>query len=78
MGLAADLAQRAHVDTLGVHVDDHAADALVLGDIGVGPHQGHADIGVVGVTRPDLLPGDEPATLGPDCLGAQRGEVAAS
>ena len=49
MGGARDLAQGSDLDAGRVHVDDQDADALVLGDLGVGAHVAEALLGPHGV-----------------------------
>ena len=69
--------QRADLDALGVHVDDHGRDALVLGHVGIGADGGQAEAGVVGAARPHLLAVDEPAAVDPGAPRLDPGGVAA-
>ena len=54
-----DLAQRAHVDPGGPHVERERGDARLLGHVGVGAGQQVADVGVVAVGGPHLLAVDD-------------------
>ena len=76
-GRTGELAQRADVEPLGVHVDDEVGDAGVLGRIGVGAGQADAEVGHLGQRRPHLLPVQHVAALDPLGPRAQRGEVRA-
>ena len=69
--------QRTHLDTLGVHVDGHHRDAIVLGNVGVGTHRGKAHPGHVGAARPHLLTVHEPTTVDTGGLGLHTGSVRA-
>ena len=74
---AGHLAQRTHLDTRRVHVDDEAGEALVLRHVGVGAADDLADVAVLRAGRPDLLAVDDPlvaVALGPRL---QTREVAA-
>jgi hypothetical protein len=53
--------QRPDRDALGVHVDDHHRDAVVLGRVRVRAHSGEAVAGVLRAAGPDLLAVDQPA-----------------
>jgi hypothetical protein len=59
-GVAGHLAQRADLDARLVHVDGEPGDALVLGHLGVGAGDEHAQIGHVAERRPHLLAVDDP------------------
>ena len=76
-GPAGHLAQRADLDAGGLHVDDEAGEALVLGQVGVGAGDDLADVAVLGARRPDLLAGDAPLVAVADGPGLQAGQVAA-
>ena len=77
LGLAGDLAQRAHLDGVLLHVHEEVAEPLVLGRVGVGARHEHAPLGVVGQRRPHLLPGDEPVVAVAHRARLDRGEVRA-
>ena len=77
LGLAGDLAQRANLHPVLLHVADEVGEALVLGRVGVGAGEQHAPLRLVRVGRPDLLPGDPPAAVLVHRLRLQRGEVGA-
>ena len=75
--LAADVAQRPHVDAGLAQVDQEVGDALALGHVGVGPGQQHGVGREVRPRRPHLLAVDDPlvpVALGP---GGQRRQVRA-
>ena len=55
LGLVGDLAQRSHLDTRRVHVDDERGDALALGRVGIGAREAPAPVGELRVARPHLL-----------------------
>ena len=69
--------QRAHLDALGLHVDDHRGDAVVLRHVGVGAHRGEPALGDVGPARPHLLPVDEPAAVDTRAARLDAGGVGA-
>ena len=75
--LVGDLAQRAHVDTGRVHVDDERRDPLLLRRIGIGAREAPAPVGELRVARPHLLAVEHPTAV--DLLGAcaQRREITA-
>src|SRR3990172_4493666 len=54
-----DLPERAHLDAGLAHVEEEARDALVLGDLGVGPRQEDSPVGDRSARGPDLLAVDE-------------------
>ncbi len=58
--LAGDLAQRADLDGVLLHVHQEVGEALVLGGLAVGARDEHAPLGVLGAAGPDLLAGDDP------------------
>src|SRR5205823_10702127 len=67
MRRAGDLAQRAHVDSRGAHVEEERGDALVLRRVGITARQQQAPVAVVRAGRPHLLTVDGPlvaVTLG--------------
>ena len=77
LGDPVDHLQRPLLDAGLVHRHREGGDALVLGHVVIGAGQHEAAVGVVGVARPDLVPGDDvlvAVAVGP---GAQRGEVRA-
>ena len=57
--------------------DDQHADALVLGRVGVGAHEGQQEVGVVGARRPHLLAVDDEVVAVEHRAGAQRRQVGA-
>ena len=59
VGLAGELAQRAHRDAGVVHVDDEHGDAVALGPARVGPGQAGGVVAVLRARRPDLLAVDD-------------------
>jgi len=77
LSLAGDLAQRPHIDAFGLHVQREVRHAPVLGHIGVGAGDEHAEVGDVGERVPDLLSVDDPLFAVADGLGAEAGEVRA-
>ncbi len=75
--LAGDLAQRADLHGLLLHVHQEVGEALVLGCVGVGARDEHAPLGVLGAAGPDLLARDDPLVAVLDGAGLQRREVRA-
>ena len=75
LGLTGDLAQRAHLDALGVHVEREVGHALVLGKIGVAAGDEHAPVGEVGERVPHLLAVDDPLVTVSHRFGRETGEV---
>jgi hypothetical protein len=75
LGLARDLAQRAHVDLVLLHVQQEVGEPLVLGGLGVGAGDQHAPLGLVGEGGPDLLAADPPAAVVPGGPRLQRRQV---
>ena len=75
--VAGHLLERAHVDAVLEHVEGEVGDALVLGHVGVGPGQQHAEVGVLAARGPHLLPVDDPLVAVLDGPGLQAGEVRA-
>ena len=65
------------LDALLVHVDAEVGDALVLGDVGVGAGDEHAQVGDLAAGGPHLLAGDDPLVAVLDGLALQAGEVGA-
>src|SRR6202044_1407714 len=62
-------------DTLGGHVEQDEADAVMLFGSRIGPHQAEDPVGEVGVGGPDLLAGDDEIVAVALGAGLQRGEV---
>ena len=78
LGLAGDLAQAADGDPRRVHRHDEHRQALVLGDVGVGPRQQQAERGELGVGGPHLLAVERPAAvIALARAGLHRGQVRA-
>ena len=78
VGLAGDLAQRAHRHALGVHRDDEHRQALVLRHVGVRAGEEQAERRVLRVGRPHLLAREAPGAVGlPHRAGLDAGEVGA-
>ena len=77
--LARDLAQRADVDAVGLHVDHEVRDALVLRRVVEWRRPGKTDAParVTCVRRPHLLAGEEPAAVDRRRACRQRREIAA-
>ena len=75
--VAADVAQRPHVDAGLVQVDEEVRDAGALRRVGIGAREQHAEVGAVRPRGPHLLPVDDPAVA--VALGAcrERREVGA-
>ena len=71
------LADRSHVDARRRHVDDQAADALVLGGVGVGADEEHAPVRLLGPAGPHLLPVDHVAVAVAHGAGLEAGQVGA-
>jgi hypothetical protein len=69
------LAQRAHVDPRLMHGEREVGDPLVLGDVGVGAGQEHAQIGILAARRPDLLTVHDPLVAVPPRPALQPGQV---
>jgi len=64
--------QRPHLDALGMHVDHHHRDPVVLGRVGIGADRGQSVAGDVRAAGPHLLSVDEPTAVDP---GAARGDA---
>ena len=75
--LAGDLAKRAHLHGLLLHVHDEVGEALVLRRVLVGARHEHAPLGLVRVGGPDLLPGHHPLAVRLHGARLQRREVRA-
>ena len=75
--LAGDLAQRADLDGLLLHVHQEVGQALVLGGLAVGARDEHAPLRVLGAAGPDLLAGDDPVVAVLDRARLERREVGA-
>ena len=75
--VAGHLLERAHVDAVLEHVEGEVGDALVLGHVGVGAGQQHAEVGVLAPRGPHLLAVDDPLVAVPDGPGLQAGQVRA-
>ena len=75
--VARHLLERAHVDAVLEHVEGEVGDALVLGDVGVGAGQQHAEVGVLAARGPHLLAVDDPLVAVLDGPGLQAGQVRA-
>ena len=75
LGLAGDLAQRADLDPVLLHVHQEVGQPAVLGRVGVGAREQHAPLRLVGHRRPHLLAGDDPlvARRAPPSSSATRG-----
>ena len=65
------------LDTLGVHVDHHRGDSLVLGGVGIGAHCCETHACDVGAAGPDLLPVHQPAPVDPGAAGLDPRRVGA-
>ena len=76
-GPAGHLLQRAHVDARLVHVDGEVGDALVLGHLGVGAGDEHAEVGDLAARGPHLLAVDDPLVAVLDGPAVEAGEVGA-
>ena len=72
-----DRAERPPGEAGHVGGHQHAADALVLGGVGVGAHEGEDHVGVVGAGGPHLLAVDDDAVAVDHAPGAQAAEVGA-
>ena len=77
LGRAGDGAQRAEVDPRPVHGQDQPGDAAVAAVLGPGAHEQLAEVGHLGVRRPDLRAGDHVLVAVAHRPGAQRRQVAA-
>ena len=75
--VAGHLLERAHVDAVLEHVEGEVGDALVLGHVGVGAGQQHAEVGVLAARGPHLLAVDDPLVAVLDGPGLQAGQVRA-
>src|SRR5579875_2775427 len=73
--LAGDLAQRADLHPLLLHVEQKVGETPVLGHLGVGARQQHAPLRVLGAAGPHLLSGDHPAAVVPHRPRLQRGQI---
>ncbi len=73
--VAGELAQRPHLDTLALHVEQEVGDAVVLRRARVGARQQRAPLGELRGGGPDLLAGDAPAAVDLGGLGGQAGQV---
>ena len=77
--VAGDVAQRAHVDTGLVQVEQEVRDALALRHVGIGAREQHAEVGDVRPGRPHLLAGDDATCrrrVPPDVASDARSEPA--
>ncbi len=75
---ARDLAQRTHVDTGLMHVDDEICQATMLRHVGVGAGDQDAVASPVCARGPHLLPVDDPVITVADRLRAQRRQIGTS
>src|SRR2546425_7737780 len=75
MSFAVHLAQRPGFDTWLSHVDDEKGDAVVLGDVDVGPREEQPTPSDVSTRIPDLLPVDDPLVAVQHGAGRQAGQV---
>ncbi len=74
-GVTGHLLEGTNVDALLEHLEGEVRDALVLGDVGVGAGEQHAEVGVLATRGPHLLAIDDPLVAIPDGPGLQAGEV---
>ena len=72
---AGHLLQRADVDTGLVHVAHEVGDALVLGHVGIGASEQHAEVGDLRTRGPHLLAVDDPLVAVADRRRGEAGEV---
>ena len=70
--LAGDLAQRAHLHGVLLHVHEEVGEALVLGRIGIGARHQHAPLRILGAARPHLLASDHPLVAALDGARLER------
>src|SRR3954451_15584366 len=77
LGLTGDLAQRADLDRVLLHVHEEVGQALVPRRLGVGAGDEHAPLRVVGERRPHLLAGHDPLVAVAHRARLQRREVRA-
>ena len=73
--MARHLLERTDVDTVLEHVEGEVRDALVLGHVGVGAGEQHAEVGVLAARGPHLLAVDDPLVAVLDGAGLQAGQV---
>ena len=76
-GPTGHLPQRPYLDARLLHVEGEIGDPLVLGHIGVGASQQHAEVGDLAGRGPHLLSGDHPFVAVPLGPGLQSGQVGA-
>ena len=69
------LAQRSHLDTGRVHVDQERREPLVLGHVGIGPAHCQRQIGDVRARRPHLLAVHDPLVAVTHGARRGRGEI---
>ena len=74
-GPSGHLPQRPHVDAGLEHLEGEVADPLVLGHVGVGAGEQHAEVGHLATRRPHLLAVDHPLVAVALGAGAEPGEV---
>ena len=74
---AAHLADRADLDTLGVHRKHECRHALVLGLVRIGARDQLTEMTELGARTPHLLPVDDPLVAVTDGAAGQAGEVGA-
>jgi hypothetical protein len=77
LGLAGDLAQRADLHALLLHVHQEVGEPLVLGRLGVRARDEHAPLRVLRGARPHLLAGEHPLVAIAHGARLQAGEVRA-
>ena len=68
LGLAGHLAQRTHLDSRRLHVDDEGGQTGVLHSLGIGPDNEETEAGQVRESRPDFLTVDDPLLAVLDAL----------